>query len=381
MPYERLYPNNIAPGGTKTQAGFENDDKEIKRIYDILSKIGGLQLFGSKRQSILYGSTDNAGNPNFITGSGLSISIDGSIKPIILAFAGGFSNSQGTVDYLDGIGTAVNGAWTLPANNTCYLYVDKDANTGILSYGYTLSKDQYLPTAPSSPILDQHYFNTVEMKMYRYNGNSWEEKRRIFIASVSTGASNATISHYPLSGPLDKTASIWSLLWSEKFILSYPISGYVSPPLPLTRNGTCNSIKFFPQGTPSVATSIYVFQGQSISLSSALTAAATTAITTDVIKTAVPFYAVIDSEVVQITAISGTTITISRGQLGTAAAAHSSGSIIASTIGNVSLSVSTPITLSMAALSGAADDIFYYVVSGTGLSTMSVTIEQKWVNR
>lgn len=198
MALTRQYPQNIVPKGTKVQQAITNDDNEFKRIYEILSTTGALQLFGDKRQSVLYGATDSSGNPNFLTASGLTISIDGSAKPVILAFANGFSPTQGTVDVLDKIDSLISAAWTLPASNTCYLYIDKDISTGLLSYGYTTSADQYLKAAPSSPVLDQCYFNTNEMKMYHYNGSAWEVKQRIFVASVVTTASAATVAMYPM---------------------------------------------------------------------------------------------------------------------------------------------------------------------------------------
>ena len=381
MAYSRLYPQNITPKGTNIQTGFANDDNEIKRIYSLLSDIGGLQLFGSKRQSVLYGPTDSSGNPSFLTASDLSITIDGSTKPILLAFAAGFSLAQGTIDFLDGISGAISSAWTLPANNTCYLYIDKDASTGLLSYGYTVSPDQYMAAAPSSPVLDQHYFNTAEMKMYRYNGSSWEEKRRIFIASVVTGASSATIAHYPMRSPMDKAAAAWALMWTWNFIFANPSAGYVSPPLPLARNGTCNSIKFYPDATPSAATSVYVFQGNSLYLGAALTNAATSATLSVTVANAVPFYALIDKEVVQVTAVSGTTATIVRAQLGTTATTHDSGTLISLPIGNVSLSTKGITTLALSNLSGSMHDQFFYVASGGGLSAVNTTIAQEWVNR
>ena len=194
MAYSRQYPQSITPKGTSVQAGFENDDKEIKRILDILSNMGALSLAGTKRQSVLYGPTDANGAPNFLVATGLSISIDGSSKPIIFAFANGFSPSAGSIDLIDKVDSLVSSAWTLPPNQTCYLYIDKDKSTGLLSFGYTTAPDLYLSAAPASPVLDQHYFNTVEMKMYRYNGTSWEEKQRIFLAKTVTITNAASIS-------------------------------------------------------------------------------------------------------------------------------------------------------------------------------------------
>lgn len=199
MALERLYPQNITPNGTNVQQGFINDDKEIKRVLGLIDDTNSISLAGTKRQCVLYGSVDSSGNPNFLTASGLNVSIDGSTKPIILSFANGFSSTQGTVDVLDAILSAISNAYTIPANGTYYLYIDKDINTGLLSYGYTASVDQYLKAAPSSPVLDQHYFDLNEMKMYRYNGSSWEQKLRIFVGIVVTDASTATLTIYDMA--------------------------------------------------------------------------------------------------------------------------------------------------------------------------------------
>ncbi|WP_196595315.1 phage tail protein [Pectinatus frisingensis] len=199
MALERLYPQNITPNGTNVQQGFINDDKEIKRVLGLIDDTGPISIAGTKRQCVLYGSVDSLGNPNFLTASGLNVSIDGSTKPIILSFANGFSSAQGTADVLDSISSAISNAYTISANGTYYLYIDKDINTGLLSYGYTASADQYLKVAPSSPVLDQHYFDLNEMKMYRYNGSAWEQKLRIFIAMVVSTTSAVTVGIYSMA--------------------------------------------------------------------------------------------------------------------------------------------------------------------------------------
>lgn len=167
-------------------------------------------------------------------------------------------------------------------------------------------------------------------------------------------------------------------IWNEKFILFNTANGYVSPLLPLTRNGTSSVIRFYPQGAPSAATSVYAFRGNSITLSASLTNSATSATTSSILTGTTPFYALIDSEVVQVTAISGTTITIVRAQNGTTAAAHNSGAIVMLPLGNVSLSTSSPVNLTLSSLQGSYRDLFAYNVSGTGLTSMPVTIVQEW---
>lgn len=206
---DRNFPNNFAPNGTKVNEGMQNDDKELRRILNLIESSGkAVSLAGTKRQCVLYGSSDTTGKPNFLTASGLSISIDGSLKPIILSFANGFDINSGAVDVLDNISTLISNAWTVPANGTYYLYVDKDISTGILNYGYTNVQDRYLRSAPISPILDQCYFNINEMKMYRYNGANWENKLRIFVGSATTNDTTATIRTYPMVSKIVPTSGI-----------------------------------------------------------------------------------------------------------------------------------------------------------------------------
>lgn len=194
----RQYTQNFTddPDSTNIYEALTNDDLEIKRILKLWSSLGALNLSGTKRQSVLYGPTDSSGNPNYLTTSGLQVSIDGASKTIYLAFANGF-NDSGSVDLVDKISSLISNAYTLPANQTCYLYVDKDINTGLLSYGYSLLPDLYQKSAPASPTLDQHYFNTAEMKMYRWNGSAREAKQRVFIAKAVTDASTTTLTIYP----------------------------------------------------------------------------------------------------------------------------------------------------------------------------------------
>lgn len=198
MALTRQYPNNITPKGTTVRGCLENDDNEIKRLLGLLPYTN-IHFSGTKRQCVMYGPTDYSGNPIFLTANGLDITIDGSDKPVILSFASGYSAIEGTVDILDAITSKTNGAWTVPANGTYYLYIDKDISTGLISYGNTSSIDTYSKTSPSNPVLDQCWFNTIDMKMYHYNGSAWEHRQRVFVAKAVSTSSDVTITYYPMS--------------------------------------------------------------------------------------------------------------------------------------------------------------------------------------
>lgn len=208
MARTRTYPNDITPGGTKVRQGFINDDLEIKRILADLDSFGVLQLPGTKRQSIITGAVDASGNPAFLTASNLNVSIAASASaPLITTFAYGWDTTSGALDYLVSLTDNVSNAWTLPQNQTCYLYQDRDASTGTVTYNYSLLEDLYQKAAPSAS-LDQHYYNTNDMKMYRYNGASWEVKQRIFLAKAVTDTTTATLTIYPFGNKIRKINNI-----------------------------------------------------------------------------------------------------------------------------------------------------------------------------
>ena len=195
MTYTRSYPNDFTQNGSKVKKGFENDDAELKRIYGIIDNFGSLSLAGTKRQSVLNASA-NDGEPNYLTASGLNVSVDGSATNALLAFAYGF-NDNGAVDFLEKISALVTSAWTLPSNSTAYLYVDRDISTNLISYGYSSLEDVYQKTAPTAT-LDQHWYDVSKCQMLRYNGSAWEVKQRIFVAKAVTTASATTLTIYPL---------------------------------------------------------------------------------------------------------------------------------------------------------------------------------------
>lgn len=81
-------------------------------------------------------------------------------------------------------------------------------------------------------------------------------------------------------------SALWNLKWTEKFILNNPVDSYISPSLPLSRNGKMSQIDFYVLGNPVSATTITVKQNatalsQTISISTAgkATLAFSTAVT------------------------------------------------------------------------------------------------------
>lgn len=191
MPYTEKYPLNPTPQGDSTKDAVLKNREEIKTIGNALSaqsKGGGSGL----RQRILYGK-NSGGKYSFLSGDGLSVIIDGSMTPVILTLADGF-DENGAKDYVETINKKIS-AWTLPINAISYLFVERN-NAGALSYGSVTTKPVFSASLPSGVATNTHVFNTLEQKMYMYNGTEWENVVRVFAAAVTTNATGVTKIEY-----------------------------------------------------------------------------------------------------------------------------------------------------------------------------------------
>ncbi|WP_337939867.1 phage baseplate protein [Dialister invisus] len=191
MPYTEKYPLNPTPQGDSTKDAVLKNREEIKTIGNALSaqsKGGGSGL----RQRILYGK-NSGGKYSFLSGDGLSVIIDGSMTPVILTLADGF-DENGAKDYVETINKKIS-AWTLPINATNYLFVERN-NVGALSYGSVTTKPVFSDSLPSGIVTNTHVFNTLEQKMYYYNGTEWKAVVRVFVAAVTTNATSVTKIEY-----------------------------------------------------------------------------------------------------------------------------------------------------------------------------------------
>ena len=191
MPYTEKYPLNPTPQGDSTKEAVLKNREEIKTIGNALSaqsKSGGSGL----RQRILYGK-NSGGKYSFLSGDGLSVIIDGSTIPVVLTLADGF-NENGAKDYIETINKKIS-AWTLPVNTTSYLFVERN-NAGAFSYGSAITKPVFSASLPSGIATNTHVFNTLEQKMYYYNGTEWKAVVRVFVAAVTTNATSVTKIEY-----------------------------------------------------------------------------------------------------------------------------------------------------------------------------------------
>lgn len=197
MAYKEKYPLDITPQGDTVQDSIKKNRDELLNVAQQMElKVGGGGTggggTGGLRNRLLIGKVSN-GEFAFLTGDNLSVMIDGSQTPVLLSFADGF-NDYGAVDYVATINRKQS-AWSLPANSTSYLYVERSASGG-LTYGSTTLEPMRQPNAPAAAT-DKMYYNTTNEKMYVYTGTYWKEILRIVVAIAVTDATRVkSIKYY-----------------------------------------------------------------------------------------------------------------------------------------------------------------------------------------
>lgn len=195
MAYKEKYPLDITPQGDTVQDSIKKNRDELLNVaqqMELKAGGGGTGGGGGLRNRLLSGKVSN-GEFAFLTGDNLSVMIDGSQTPVLVSFADGF-NDYGAVDYIQTINRKQS-AWSLPANSTSYLYVERSASGG-LSYGSTTLEPLRQPNAPEAAT-DKMYYNTTSETMYVYTGTYWKNTLRVVVAIAVTDATRVkSIKYY-----------------------------------------------------------------------------------------------------------------------------------------------------------------------------------------
>ena len=133
------------------------------------------------RQGIVQCSHNFSNQPNFLKLLGGDVYVDTTIGPLLVSF------SQGPSEYLirEQDNTQIQ-AFLGPFLGTLsyWFYWDLNVITGIKTYGYTNSFPVFGPVAPPSPVIDQHWFNTLTNGMFVWNGTNWVNKIRVFAGNL-----------------------------------------------------------------------------------------------------------------------------------------------------------------------------------------------------
>jgi hypothetical protein len=116
----------------------------------------------------------------FLQLHGSNVTLLAAKVPVVLNFAHGQEN------YVYTISSDVTNAWK-SLNSTCWLYWDIDLITAKLTFGSTEHAPSFGTTYPTSPVINQHFFDSVKNKMYTWTGQYWVEVVRVFAGEIANG--------------------------------------------------------------------------------------------------------------------------------------------------------------------------------------------------
>jgi len=120
--------------------------------------------------------------PLFLTNViGGFVSLNAAPTPTVVTFA------HGTVDYLLTEKVNVPNAWTIAPIVDQWIYWDINTVTGVRTFGVTVYQPVVRSSAPLTPAVDQHWFDSINTVMNVWNGTAWITKIRVFAGKVNGG--------------------------------------------------------------------------------------------------------------------------------------------------------------------------------------------------
>lgn len=132
----------------------------------------------------------NYQNPTFLSVKRTSVDLIVDKEPLLLTIA------FGSKDYLFTEHESVTNAWNrLYTGRDQWLYIDYDSKTLNRTFGITTKSPVVSPTAPLKPLSDQHWFDTTTNQMKVWNGSSWVNRIRIFVAMLNKGTTPSSVSY------------------------------------------------------------------------------------------------------------------------------------------------------------------------------------------
>ena len=175
------------------------------------------------RQTVLAGPVDSNGYAANLSAVSDALAIT-ELSGTVTTWANGF-DAFGAVDYIERLAANVESAWSeLTASNTLYLYKERNATTGAVTYGFSTLEPIYQGYAPSSSSAEQYWFDTGNMVGYYYDGSAWVACQRVFVGECVTGTSSVTsVICYAYSGRFKSIGTAITLSANSDFSTSHNI--------------------------------------------------------------------------------------------------------------------------------------------------------------
>lgn len=138
------------------------------------------------RHGIARRQEDGNGNPTFLRKNGTYIDLVVSPNPTIFLIA------HRATDYMFTENATVLQAWgpfaASGSDPDYWLYWDVNFSTGKITRGFTTREPITTSIEPKTKNLDQHWFDTANMVMKRWDGSCWMEIIRVFAGKYRGGA-------------------------------------------------------------------------------------------------------------------------------------------------------------------------------------------------
>jgi hypothetical protein len=98
------------------------------------------------RNTVLGCLLNSVGRPAYMYGDDFTLNITGQSTPLVLSFSDWYTD-VGSRDYVYYMTT--NTTLSLPANKQCYIYAQRNATNGDITFGYTFNKPVFTPLEPT----------------------------------------------------------------------------------------------------------------------------------------------------------------------------------------------------------------------------------------
>lgn len=98
--------------------------------------------------------------------------------------------ADGAANYLTTERLPIPNAWTGPfvSGTDYWLFIDINTITGQRTFGHTVYSPVVGDAAPTTPLIDQHWFDTATNTMKVWSGNNWMRRVRVFAAKLQQGS-------------------------------------------------------------------------------------------------------------------------------------------------------------------------------------------------
>lgn len=182
---------------TQILAGNEIKASEVNNNFETLKQAqNDLEVILNSvglRQCILNGRTDSNGNPNFITFSGNTLTLNASVSdPFVVSIADGQDSNGFNKNIIKKFTSNIIMTWNGGVTSNTPVYLSESGGLYFINYVVQESQPSVLPST--------FWYNPKTNRMKYYDGSSWSDFRAVIIgyATANSSSSITSVSHEPI---------------------------------------------------------------------------------------------------------------------------------------------------------------------------------------